>query len=438
MVIDLGDASAVPETSRSPRATDLRPVAVLTALLAVLALGGSAVVAPLPLRAVLVTDELTGAFALSPSALFTSSYVEGRARVRRLSLADESVRWSTELPQSVGTVDLYEPRVLIVMSPESAQASVLDSDTGAVLWRRTTGATTVLTVTEDSVLLTLAVAGRDHVVLQRVALRTGEPLWSRELDAAGYVAAGDPGPGDSRAESGRADGRASRIVTVDRQGRGAVLDFADGAVRATANLGVVPDAGRYVGDGDAARFVTFGNRLYLTRREGGAASITAFRLTDLRQLWRSTTRSFGWPTGCGAYLCVSTATGMTALDAATGEARWTSEHWRLGLDSRALRIPGPPRLVVTDARHTAQRALLDPATGRVRSVLGHSEQVGPLVLRRDSARAGRIWVQAVEAGDRVRTVGSLDGMSLERCVAAGRHLACADGNGRAHVWRMPG
>jgi hypothetical protein len=74
----------------------------------------------------------------------------------------------------------------------------------------------------------------------------------------------------------------------------------------------------------------------------------------------------------------------------------------------------------------------------VLSSLGNSEQVGALVLRLDSEQLGRTWIQLVGAGDQVRTVGSLDGMFLERCVAAGSYLACADRNGRANVWRTPG
>ena len=92
--------------------------------------------------------------------------------------------------------------------------------------------------------------------------------------------------------------------------------------------------------------------------------------------------------------------------------------------------------MVTDARHTVQRALLDPATGQVRSTLGNSEQVGALQLRVDTERIGRIWIQVIGARDDLRTVGSLDGMYLERCVAVGGHLACADRNGRANVWQL--
>ncbi|MEU8229958.1 PQQ-binding-like beta-propeller repeat protein [Actinoplanes sp. NPDC048967] len=419
MVIDLGDASAVPETPPSPGATRRRPMALGLVLLATLALAGAGPAEPPRVRPILVTDDLAGAFTLAPSALFTSSFVGRQALVRRYSLADSSVQWTTALPQSVGDLELAGADVLTVTSPENAQTSFLDSDTGTVLWRRTAGATTVLTATDDSVLMTSAGAAIEYIVLERAALRTGKPLWSRRLDAAGYLDVGDAG----------------RIVTVDRQGRAAVLSLADGTVRATADLGVELNLGRFAGDGDTTRFVTSGDRLYLTRREGGAGSVTAYRLTDLRQLWRKAI-PFGWPTGCGAYLCVSTAAGMTVLDAGTGDARWSSTDWRLGADSAALRIPGPARLMVTDARHTARRALLDPATGRMRSMLGHSEQVGALLLRVDMAEPGRTWIQQLGPGDEVRTIGRLDGMSLERCLAVAAYLACANRNGRANVWQL--
>jgi outer membrane protein assembly factor BamB len=413
VVIDLGDASAAPESPGSPRPAGLRPVALVASLLAVLALGGSA--------AVLVTEELPGAFALSPSALFTSGFIGTRAVVRRYSLTGKSIQWSTDLRQSVGAVQFSEvARVLAVTSPESAQASFLDSDTGAILWRRTSGVTSVFGLSGDSVLMKSASPAASRIVLQRVDARTGATLWSRELDASGYL---------------DADG-SSRIITVDRKGRGAVLNPADGEELTAANLGVAPDRGRYIGNGDLARFVTIGDRLYLTRRKAGAASLTAYRLTDLRRLWRSTATPFGWPTACGEYLCVSTAAGMTALDADSGKARWSSAVWRHGFDSRLFRIPGPPRVVVTDAAHTPRRALLDPATGRVRSMLGNSEQLGALVMRIDTKRIGRVWIQTVDARDELRTVGAFDGVSLERCTAAGSHLACAIRNGRVSVWRI--
>ena len=420
MLIDLGDTSAVPETPWSPRTTGARPVAVVAAVLAVLVLCGSATAAPPRVRSVLISDELAAAFTLSPTGLFTSGFVGRRALVRRYSLADRAVQWSTELAQSPGDVAVAAGgRVLVVTSPESAQVSFLDSDTGAVLWRRTVGATSVLAVNADSVLMTSVVATGDHVVLQRVGLWTGEPLWSRRLDD-GFLDADLVGP----------------IVSVDRRGRAVVLDFVDGSVLATADLGVVPDLGRYVGDGDTARFVRYGERLYLTRRVSGVGSVTAYRIADLRRIWHRAGTPFGWPTGCGEYLCLSTMSGMTALDADTGAALWSTEEWRLGLDSRSLGIPGPSLLVVSDARHTPRQALLDPVTGRVRALLGHGELAGALLLRVDTEQIGRIWIQEFGGVGDLRTVGSLDGVLVERCVAAGELLACADRNERANVWRL--
>ncbi|GAA3932161.1 outer membrane protein assembly factor BamB family protein [Actinoplanes auranticolor] len=420
MVIDLGDASAVPETPPSPGTTRRRPTALGLAVLAVLALAGSAPAEPPRLRSILVTDDLAGAFTLAPSALFTSSFVGRQAQVRRYSLADRSVQWTTALPQSVGDLELTDAGVLTVVSPEYTQVSFLDSDTGTLLWRRTSGATTVLRVIGDSVLMTSTHARSEHAVLERTSLRTGQPLWSRRLDAFGYLDVDDAGG----------------ILTVDQQGRAAVLDAADGAVRATADLGFAWDPQRYVGDGGTVRFETYGDRLYVTRRERGVGSVTAYRLTDLRPLWRSPAKIFGQPTECGASLCVSTVSGMTVLDAGTGEPRWISTGWRSGRDSVALGIPGPPRLLVIGVGRIPRRALLDPATGRVRSMLGLSEQVGALLLRLDTAEPGRTWIQEVGPADEVRTIGRLDGMSLERCLAVAAYLACANRNGPANVWQL--
>lgn len=423
MVIELGEASVLPETTSSPRTTGRRSAAFVAAALAVFAvltLGGSAAATP-RVRAVLVTDEMPEAFALSSSALFTSGFASGRPVARRYSLTDGSVQWSTDLSQPVDDVDLVEAaRVLVVTSAQDAQISFLDADTGAMLWRRASGPTTMLRLSADSALMTSATPVGGTVLLQRVDLRTGVTLWSRRLNAGGYVNAG----GDV---AGQPDG----IVTVDWRGRGAVINFADGAVRTTANLGAMPND-------DTAHSVTYGDRFYLTHRQGGTASLTAYRLSDLRPLWRDTAAPWGRLADCGAYVCVSADAGMTVLDAGTGKARWSSTRWRLESEAQPLRISGPPRLVVTEtgAGHSLRRALLDPATGQLRSALGHGQQVGALLLRFDAKRIGRTWIQVADARDQMRTVGSLDGMLLERCATAGSHLACADRHGRANVWHL--
>jgi hypothetical protein len=126
---------------------------------------------------------------------------------------------------------------------------------------------------------------------------------------------------------------------------------------------------------------------------------------------------------------------MTVVDAVTGEEGWSSTLWRSGGDSRAAGIPGPFRLVVSDARQPLRNVLLDPATGQVVTDLGDSILIGPVVVRVDPAQGGRGWIQRFGARGEVRTVGSLDGESLERCVAEGEHLACLTRRGRTTVWR---
>jgi hypothetical protein len=426
MVIDLGDLDrAVGATDHPPwrvRLAAARPAAAVALFLLVLTLGASA--GPLPrLRSILVATDMPGAFALSSSALFASD-PGSQALLRRYPLGGRSPQWSTEVPQPVGTLDLAESaRVLVASSPDRSQTAFLDSDTGAVLRRTTPGETIVLRLSADSGLITSA-AGSSGVALQRVDLRTGTPLWSRGIDPGGYLDAGDP-----------AFGEPSRIVTVDRRGHAAVLGFADGAVLATAEFAVVPDPGG--GGTGTARFTAFGDHLYAVRRDGAAPSLTAYRLADLRQVWRNTT-AWGRPTWCGRYVCVATASGMTVLDGGTGAERWSTTRWRLGFDTRAFGLPGPPRLAVTDGRVRPERALLDPATGRVRTLLGDSIPAGPFVLRSDRTRIGRTWIQVAGRGDDFRTVGHRDDVAPERCTATGGLLACSTARGQTVVWRVSG
>jgi outer membrane protein assembly factor BamB len=412
VTIDLGDVSVAAPDGPRAAAIRRRPPALVAVLLLLLALGGSAVSAP-QVETVLNTAELPGGFRLSRTALFTTGYVAARPQVRRYPLTGTSPAWTTGLRQPVGDIALVQAaRVLVVTSPESLEVSVLDSETGAVLWRRSTGATLVRRTADDSALMTSPAGIGGEVVVERVGLRTGATVWSRKLTAVTFLHAG-------RSRSGGT----SPIVAVDRRGRATVLNFADGRVLRTADLGAGSELARH------------GDRLYATRGRGGRGTLAAYRVSDLRRLWQTTTSSFGWASECGPYLCLSTATSMTVVDAATGAERWSTTQWREGSDSRALGIPGPFRLVVSDARHTFRRALLDPATGAVVTDLGDVILIGPAVLRVDKAQSGRVWIQRFGAHGDVRTVGSIEGESLDRCAAEGEHLACLTRRGRATVWQ---
>jgi outer membrane protein assembly factor BamB len=343
--------------------------------------------------------------------------------VRRYPLGGSSSPWSTTVLPTVGGLDFVEPaRVVVVTSADFLQTAVLDSDSGTVLWRTT--ADSVLRLAGTSALITGGTPG--STVLRRVDLRTGRPLWSRDLGRIRYLDAGDPALGPPR-----------RVVTVDRQGRSAVVSFTDGAVLVTAQLGAAPSPAGDDGRADTAQYIAIGDRLYLARRDNGAASLTAYRLADLRQLWRTTTASLTWPTWCGPYLCGATAAGLTVLDSATGGVRWSDPRWRLGFDTRTIGLPGPPRIAVRDDRERPAVALVDPATGRVLSMLGRSVFVGTNLLRSDTDRLGRTWVQIAGPDNTFPTVGALDTIAPNRCAAVPGYLACPTSAGLTTVWRVP-
>lgn len=411
MVIDLDAPVPVrPETARR----GARPVALVVVVLIVLTLAGSAG-PPAVLRMVLGVDT-SGAFALTSSALFTAGFGRAPGRqaiIRRFPLAAGLAPWAVEVPQTVGNLHVVggvlvaEPaQVLIATAADQQQTTFLDSDTGAVLWRtRTTG---VLRLAGSGALITEA--GR----LRHVDLRTGRTRWSRALGPSARPDAGSPG----------------RVISVDRRGRATVLGDADGTLLAEAELAAAP--------GDTARYAAAGDHLYLARQDDGAASLTAYRLPDLRPLWRTAVPA-GRPSWCGPeHVCLTTAGGVTVLDRSTGRVRWSEDRWRTGFDSRALGIGGPRRIAVVDGRPDAGGALLDPATGEVTAMLGAVTFAGAAMLRADLDRPGRTLLQVVGAAGEVRTVGALDSIVATRCESFADHLACPTTHGRLEVWRVPG
>jgi PQQ-like domain len=439
MVIDLDAqiaASVAPGRRRG--AADVlgaRPAAIVAVLLLViLTVGGSA--APLPgLRRVLAVENTSGAFALAPAALFTANFgpAPGRqAIVRRHSLDGRSSRWSTELAQTVGSLHVVGPaqvlavgpaQVLMTTSVDSLRTTFLDSGTGRILWTTTTDG--VLRLADTSALMIGGTGGSG--VLRRADLRTGRTLWSRELGSSGYLDAGDSALGPS-----------SHIVMVDQRGHATVVSFADGAVAASAELGVAPSRTEDDGLGDTAMYAATGAHLYLARRDNGQASLTAYRLPDLQPLWRNTTAPPARPTSCGPHhLCVGTAAGLTVLDSDTGTMRWSDKRWRSGFDTRAIGIPGPARIAVVDSRPDTGRALLDPATGTTLSTLGPGTLVGANLLRPDLNEIGRTWVRVTGPRSTIRTVGAVDTVAPGRCAATADHLACPTSSGRLTVWRIP-
>lgn len=82
-------------------------------------------------------------------------------------------------------------------------------------------------------------------------------------------------------------------------------------------------------------------------------------------------------------------------------------------------------------------SLLDPATGQVRQRLGTVVPVGRLLLHSDTELPGQAWVNVLQPGGAMRTLGRVDTAVPFGCEADARYLACPTTDGPTKVWRLP-
>jgi outer membrane protein assembly factor BamB len=82
--------------------------------------------------------------------------------------------------------------------------------------------------------------------------------------------------------------------------------------------------------------------------------------------------------------------------------------------------------------------LLDASTGRLIRKLGHTFQLGGLMLKSDDKQPGRTWVGEVDPSDgALHAVGSLDTAAPFGCSVQGHYLACPTSSGPTTVWKVP-
>jgi hypothetical protein len=218
-------------------------------------------------------------------------------------------------------------------------------------------------------------------------------------------------------------------VAVGATGTVVVLSYADGSVLAGGDLGLSfePAADRSL----LANFVSVsvvGDRLYLSRRLRGRASLTAYSVRPLAPLWRSEGGPTGRVSDCGPVLCVADTRWVSAVDPDGGRVRWELPAW-----AAAYRYD-QGRLFAYDNQEAAGAALLDAATGRVLHPLGQSRQLGEVILRTDGRRTF-VTVPDPATGD-LRTAGVLDDAAGFRCQAGGDYLVCPTLRGETAVWRF--
>jgi outer membrane protein assembly factor BamB len=391
-----------------------RPALLLTVLVtALLALGSSVAVTPGLTPVLAVADPVSSA-ELGAGSLFLSTPAE----VRRYDLPGGAQRWTRTFDQAVQNlwVDDANGMVLVLSGGGDQRLTALDSGSGRPLWADESEDTVVITVTGGGVLIQSGVNGEG--TLRLVGARSGRAIWTRAVDPAGFL-----GPDELY------EGGSPWIVAVGSTGQVVVLSYADGRELSRGNLGLGSEqAADRTLPANSAQVGVVGDRLYLSRRVRGRASLTAYSVSPLKALWRAEGGPIGTVTDCGPVLCVADTRWVSAIDPAGGAVRWQQPAWGI-----AYRYDGD-RLFAYDNQEDAEAALIDAGTGRVLHPLGHSRQLGRLILRTEGVRT---WVSVPDpaTGD-LRTAGSMAHVAWFRCQAGGDYLLCPTLTGETAVWRV--
>ncbi len=290
--------------------------------------------------------------------------------------------WEARIPMmSADSVRLTRMGSVLVVQDDTT-VKILDGVTGKDRWDAV--GETPLAVGNGTLLLR-----SEGAEVHLVDAETGRARWRQQVDSV----------------DGSLDPAGRYVFLVDYAFSMQVRSAVDGRLLAS----------RDIGQPDAAAPVIIDDRAYLL----GASTVTAVNLPGLTPAWT------GKPLvliprqvmTCGELLCVRGDSGVSALDPATGELRWTAPDglgWSGGVFLR------------TDGRN----ALVDPATGRVVRDLGRGRAAGDLMLRADGDRT---QVTDLRTG---RLYGPLpSGVAPFGCVAAGEFLACGE-HGGTTVWRI--
>lgn len=220
-----------------------------------------------------------------------------------------------------------------------------------------------------------------------------------------------------------------RLVTTDPEGRVEVRDTATGAVLAAADVSSERD--------DHWSVDIVGDLLLVWA--GLPPEVTAYGLDRLDRRWQATVPGSVFAVDCAGAVCFQSRSGdLWAVDAATGRRQWSLDGWN---DVRAL----PGRLlamrVSTTGSDRPDLAVLDPATGRVRAVLGRWELAwsprsdDPLIGVRPHPDGGLLVAELDTASGAVRPLDVLPGAAGD-CEVADKHLLCRRRDASLGLWPL--
>ena len=425
-LIDLDAAPrAEPEpASGLPRLRAPRPVLILGVLVAVLLTLTAAGPPARTMRPVLAAGgTAAAAFTLGPNALYTATFganPDSSSGVRRYALPGGEQLWATSLPQNVQHL-MVDDGILLARSGSAPAMSFLDAADGRLLWHLESPDTGVVTLAGGKVLLRSDVGG-NRTQLRLADARTGATIWIRLVDQASEI-----GNDDVYERSPQ------RIVVVGTDGHVTTLRFADGVVLGEGDLGVrlpVQLDGDFLAD--FVGVTVSGDRVYVSRRERGKSSLTAYGLPGLAVRWRAEGGPVGSVHECGPVLCISDTRWVSGLDPGDGSVRWSDPAWSTAYSA------GGDTLIAYDQQESPEAAVLDATTGKLVRKLGRTYVTGGLELRSDTEIAARTWVSAPGAtDDAAHTVGSLETEAPFGCDVFIPYLACPTTAGPTTVYRIP-
>jgi hypothetical protein len=272
----------------------------------------------------------------------------------------------------------------------------------------------------------VAVSAADGIALLSVEdgdvavdVRTGAVRWRVPRPADGFVAETDGG-----------DGYPHSLVVLTDSGRLETWDAHTGRPLATATVPSHTD--RVTG------MIWPVSDLLLVA--AGTSGYDAYRLPELRRLWRTPIDlSQSWmQSDCGAVICTfRQQRGMTVLDPATGRMLWDSDLW-------AYAEPlGRYLLATSSAVSDDQPSLwvLDPLTGKVLGNFGNWQGLGPagsgqIYGKRDVPGQYRVYYGRLDPADRsIEPLGAAERVS-GGCETGGGVLTCRLVDASVAVWRL--
>jgi putative pyrroloquinoline-quinone binding quinoprotein len=426
-LIDLDAAPSRAQAADEPlrlRLTAPRSVLVAGVLVAVLLLLSAAAPPPPSMRPVLSAGgTAAAAFRLDADALYTASFGQNpnsESAVRRYALPGGKPVWERSLPQNVQHL-MVDGGILLARSGSAPAMSFLDAANGRLLWHLESPDTSAVTLAGGKVLLRSDVGG-NRTQLRLADARTGATIWIRLVDEASEIG------NDDVYESSP-----QRIVVVGTDGHVTTLRFTDGVVLGEGDLGVrlpVQLDGNFLAD--FVGVTVSGERVYVSRRERGKSSLTAYGLPGLTVQWRAEGGPVGSVHECGPVLCISDTRWVSGLDPGDGSVRWSDPAWSTAYSA------GGDTLIAYDQQEFPESAVLDAATGKLVRKLGRTYVTGGLELRSDTEIAALTWVNVPGAGDgAAHTVGSLATEAPFGCDVLVPYLACPTTAGPTTVYRIP-